>query len=48
MKTLETLIAIAFIVTALVTMLAGGFTFFEGFVGVLLGNILLAIRERDA
>ncbi len=48
MKTLETLVPMVFIVIALVTMLAGGFTFFEGFVGVLLGNILLAIRERDA
>ncbi len=48
MKILETLLAVSFIVIALVAMLAGGFAFFEGFVGILLGNILLAIRESDA
>lgn len=48
MNTLERIIAIVFILIAFAATLGGEFTLFEGFVGILLGNILLSIRERDA
>ncbi len=48
MNVAERILAMVFVLIALVAMLAGEFTLFEGFVGILLGNILLAVRERDA
>ena len=47
MKTLEIIFTMMFIIVALMLLISGEFTLFEGFVAILLGNILLAIREGD-
>jgi len=44
----QKIVALVFVVLAITVMLAGELTFFERFVCILLGNILMAIRERDA
>ena len=48
MNVADRVFAVVFIISALIALITGELTFFEGFVCILLGNILLAIRERDA